>query len=229
LPHHVGAAEGVARRRPKGVNPVRAGPRPPVYGPTARRRWNVSCSSSGIPVLGHLLRECNCWPLALRGGGCRAPEVGEFGSLTAERRASAGPAARADAPKRGRPVGCHTATRCSKAPPGVHRAGPPRPRRRVARVRVAGAPDLRPIQFPPGGRAHALPGTRVLQGNFLTDICRCDGSWSIQLGDRGSRCARIRGVRSAPTVRAICGLFGRPSSDSTVAALLVHQGDRASG
>ena len=77
------------------------------------------------------------------------------------------------------------------------------------------------IQFHPEV-VHTPYGQQVLQ-NFLTDICRCDGSWSAASVIE-EQVERIR--QQVGDAHAICGLSG--GVDSTVAALLVHRaiGDR---
>jgi GMP synthase (glutamine-hydrolysing) len=81
--------------------------------------------------------------------------------------------------------------------------------------------DIYGIQFHPEV-VHTPYGQQVLQ-NFLTDICRCDGSWSAASVIE-EQVERIR--EQIGDGHAICGLSG--GVDSTVAALLVHKaiGDR---
>ncbi len=72
------------------------------------------------------------------------------------------------------------------------------------------------IQFHPEV-VHTPYGQQVLQ-NFLTDICRCDGTWSAASVIE-DQIERIR--EQIGDGHAICGLSG--GVDSTVAALLVHR------
>jgi GMP synthase (glutamine-hydrolysing) len=211
LPHHIGADE-VARRRPKGV--ILSGGPASVYAagapPLERELLEL-----GVPVLGI----CYGMQLLARalGGRVEGAEVGEFGRS----QLSVGVSGRllAHTPEEQTCWMSHRDT-VFEAPAGFtalasSTASPVAAFESLER-QVYG------IQFHPEV-VHTPYGQQVLE-NFLTDICRCDGSWSIAsvIDEQVRRIAEQVG----PDGRAICGLSG--GVDSTVAALLVHRaiGDR---
>jgi GMP synthase (glutamine-hydrolysing) len=211
LPHHVGAEE-VARREPKGV--ILSGGPASVYAdgapPLQRELLEL-----GVPVLGI----CYGMQLLARslGGRVEGAEVGEFGRS----QLSVGVSGRllANTPEEQTCWMSHRDT-VFEAPPGFtalasSTASPVAAFESLQR-QVYG------IQFHPEV-VHTPYGQQVLE-NFLTDICRCEGSWSITsvIDEQVRRIADQVG----PEGRAICGLSG--GVDSTVAALLVHRaiGDR---
>jgi len=206
LPHHVGAAE-VARRQPKGV--ILSGGPASVYAdgapPLERELLEL-----GIPVLG-ICYGMQLLALAL-GGRVQGAEIGEFGRS----QLSIGVSGRllAHTPEQQTCWMSHRDT-VFDAPPGFtalasSTASPVAAFESLER-RIYG------IQFHPEV-VHTPYGQQVLQ-NFLIDICRCDGSWSISSVIE----EQVRRIREQVGTdgRAICGLSG--GVDSTVAALLVHQ------
>jgi len=206
LPHHVGAAE-VARRRPKGV--ILSGGPASVYAdgapPLERELLEL-----GIPVLG-ICYGMQLLALAL-GGRVQGAAVGEFGRS----QLSVGVSGRllANTPEEQTCWMSHRDT-VFDAPPGFtalasSTASPVAAFESLER-------QIYGIQFHPEV-VHTPYGQQVLQ-NFLTEICRCDGSWSISSVIE----EQVRRIREQVGTdgRAICGLSG--GVDSTVAALLVHQ------
>jgi len=206
LPHHIGAAE-VARRQPKGV--ILSGGPASVYAdgapPLERELLEL-----GIPVLG-ICYGMQLLALAL-GGRVQGAEIGEFGRS----QLSIGVSGRllAHTPEQQTCWMSHRDT-VFDAPPGFtalasSTASPVAAFESLER-RIYG------IQFHPEV-VHTPYGQQVLQ-NFLIDICRCDGSWSISSVIE----EQVRRIREQVGTdgRAICGLSG--GVDSTVAALLVHQ------
>ena len=206
LPHHVGAAE-VARRQPKGV--ILSGGPASVYAdgapPLERELLEL-----GIPVLG-ICYGMQLLALAL-GGRVQGAEVGEFGRS----QLSVGVSGRllAHTPEEQTCWMSHRDT-VFDAPPGFtalasSTASPVAAFESLER-------QIYGIQFHPEV-VHTPYGHQVLQ-NFLTEICRCDGSWSISSVIE----EQVRRIREqvGSDGRAICGLSG--GVDSTVAALLVHQ------
>ena len=206
LPHHVGAAE-VARRQPKGV--ILSGGPASVYAdgapPLERELLEL-----GIPVLG-ICYGMQLLALAL-GGRVQGAEIGEFGRS----QLSIGVSGRllAHTPEQQTCWMSHRDT-VFDAPPGF-----------TALASSTASPvaafesrerQIYGIQFHPEV-VHTPYGQQVLQ-NFLIDICRCDGSWSISSVIE----EQVRRIREQVGTdgRAICGLSG--GVDSTVAALLVHQ------
>jgi GMP synthase (glutamine-hydrolysing) len=206
LPHHVGAAE-VARRRPKGV--ILSGGPASVYAdgapPLERELLEL-----GIPVLG-ICYGMQLLALAL-GGRVQGAEVGEFGRS----QLSVGVSGRllAHTPEQQTCWMSHRDT-VFDAPPGF-----------TALASSTASPvaafesrerQIYGIQFHPEV-VHTPYGHQVLQ-NFLIDICRCDGAWSISSVIE----EQVRLIREQVGAegRAICGLSG--GVDSTVAALLVHE------
>jgi len=206
LPHHVGAAE-VARRQPKGV--ILSGGPASVYAdgapPLERELLEL-----GIPVLG-ICYGMQLLALAL-GGRVQGAEIGEFGRS----QLSIGVSGRllAHTPEQQTCWMSHRDT-VFDAPPGFtalasSTASPVAAFESLER-------QIYGIQFHPEV-VHTPYGQQVLQ-NFLIDICRCDGSWSISSVIE----EQVRRIREQVGTdgRAICGLSG--GVDSTVAALLVHQ------
>jgi GMP synthase (glutamine-hydrolysing) len=210
LPHHVGAAE-VARRKPKGV--ILSGGPASVYAegapPLERELLEL-----GIPVLG-ICYGMQLLALAL-GGRVEGAEVGEFGRS----QLSVGINGRllAHTPEEQSCWMSHRDT-VFEAPPGFT----PLASSTASPVAAFESPerDIYGIQFHPEV-VHTPYGQQVLQ-NFLTEICRCDGAWSVASVIE-EQVQRIR--TQVGDGRAICGLSG--GVDSTVAALLVHRaiGDR---
>jgi GMP synthase (glutamine-hydrolysing) len=211
LPHHVGAAE-VARRRPKGV--ILSGGPASVYAqgapPLERELLEL-----GIPVLG-ICYGMQLLALAL-GGRVEGAEIGEFGRS----QLSVGVNGRllAHTPEEQTCWMSHRDT-VFEAPPGFTALASST----ASPVAAFESPQrqIYGIQFHPEV-VHTPYGQQVLD-NFLTEVCRCDGSWSIAsvIDEQVRRIAEQVG----PDGRAICGLSG--GVDSTVAALLVHRaiGDR---
>jgi GMP synthase (glutamine-hydrolysing) len=206
LPHHVGAAE-VARRQPKGV--ILSGGPASVYAdgapPLERELLEL-----GIPVLG-ICYGMQLLALAL-GGRVQGAEVGEFGRS----QLSIGVSGRllAHTPEQQTCWMSHRDT-VFEAPPGFtalasSTASPVAAFESLER-------QIYGIQFHPEV-VHTPYGQQVLE-NFLIEICRCDGSWSITSVIE----EQVRRIREQVGTdgRAICGLSG--GVDSTVAALLVHQ------
>ena len=206
LPHHIGAAE-VARRQPKGV--ILSGGPASVYAdgapPLERELLEL-----GIPVLG-ICYGMQLLALAL-GGRVQGAEIGEFGRS----QLSIGVSGRllAHTPEQQTCWMSHRDT-VFDAPPGFtalasSTASPVAAFESLER-------QIYGIQFHPEV-VHTPYGQQVLQ-NFLIDICRCDGSWSISSVIE----EQVRRIREQVGTdgRAICGLSG--GVDSTVAALLVHQ------
>ncbi len=210
LPHHVGAAE-VAIRKPKGV--ILSGGPASVYAdgapPLERELLEL-----GIPVLG-ICYGMQLLALAL-GGRVQGAEVGEFGRS----QLSVGSNGRllANTPEQQTCWMSHRDT-VFEAPPGFAELASSS----ASPVAAFESPEreIYGIQFHPEV-VHTPYGQQVLQ-NFLSDICRCDGSWSIA-SVIDEQVQRIRA--QVGDGRAICGLSG--GVDSTVAALLVHRaiGDR---
>ena len=164
LPHHVGAAE-VARRRPKGV--ILSGGPASVYAdgapPLERELLEL-----GIPVLG-ICYGMQLLALAL-GGRVQGAAVGEFGRS----QLSVGVSGRllANTPEEQTCWMSHRDT-VFDAPPGFtalasSTASPVAAFESLER-------QIYGIQFHPEV-VHTPYGQQVLQ-NFLTEICRCDGSW----------------------------------------------------
>jgi GMP synthase (glutamine-hydrolysing) len=206
LPHHVGAAE-VARRQPKGV--ILSGGPASVYAdgapPLERELLEL-----GIPVLG-ICYGMQLLALAL-GGRVQGAEIGEFGRS----QLSVGVSGRllAHTPEEQTCWMSHRDT-VFDAPPGFtalasSTASPVAAFESLER-------QIYGIQFHPEV-VHTPYGQQVLE-NFLIEICRCDGAWSISSVIE----EQVRLIREqvGPDGRAICGLSG--GVDSTVAALLVHQ------
>jgi GMP synthase (glutamine-hydrolysing) len=206
LPHHVGAAE-VARRQPKGV--ILSGGPASVYAdgapPLERELLEL-----GIPVLG-ICYGMQLLALAL-GGRVEGAEVGEFGRS----QLSVGVSGRllAHTPEQQTCWMSHRDT-VFEPPPGFtalasSTASPVAAFESLER-------QIYGIQFHPEV-VHTPYGQQVLE-NFLIEICRCDGAWSISSVIE----EQVRLIREqvGPEGRAICGLSG--GVDSTVAALLVHQ------
>jgi GMP synthase (glutamine-hydrolysing) len=210
LPHHVGAAE-VARRKPKGV--ILSGGPASVYAegapPLERELLEL-----GIPVLG-ICYGMQLLALAL-GGRVEGAEVGEFGRS----QLSVGVNGRllAHTPEEQSCWMSHRDT-VFEPPPGFTALASST----ASPVAAFESPerDIYGIQFHPEV-VHTPYGQQVLQ-NFLTEICRCDGAWSVASVIE-EQVQRIRA--QVGDGRAICGLSG--GVDSTVAALLVHRaiGDR---
>src|ERR1700761_5270573 len=205
LPHHIGAAEG-ARRRPKGV--ILSGGPASVYAdgapPLERELLEL-----GVPVLG-ICYGMQLLALAL-GGRVEGAEVGEFGRS----QLSVGINGRllAHTPEEQTCWMSHRDT-VFEAPPDFtplasSTASP------VAAFESTER-DIYGIQFHPEV-VHTPYGQQVLQ-NFLLEICRCDGSWSVASVIE-EQVQRIQA--QVGDGRAICGLSG--GVDSTVAALLVHR------
>jgi GMP synthase (glutamine-hydrolysing) len=206
LPHHVGAAE-VARRQPKGV--ILSGGPASVYADGAPPLEH-ELLELGIPVLG-ICYGMQLLALAL-GGRVQGAEVGEFGRS----QLSVGVSGRllAHTPEEQTCWMSHRDT-VFEAPPGFtalasSTASP------VAAFESLES-QIYGIQFHPEV-VHTPYGQQVLR-NFLIEICRCDGAWSISSVIE----EQVRRIRDqvGPDGRAICGLSG--GVDSTVAALLVHQ------
>ncbi len=210
LPHHVGAAE-VARRQPKGV--ILSGGPASVYAdgapPLERELLEL-----GIPVLGI------CYGmqlLALALGGSRAGRRGRrVRPLAAERRRQR-PAARAARPSEQTCWMSHRDT-VFEAPPGFtalasSTASPVAAFESLER-------QIYGIQFHPEV-VHTPYGQQVLE-NFLIDICRCDGAWSISSVIEEQVAPDPRAGRHDG--RAICGLSG--GVDSTRRGAARAPGDR---
>jgi GMP synthase (glutamine-hydrolysing) len=205
LPHHVGAAE-VARRRPKGV--ILSGGPASVYAegapPLERELLEL-----GIPVLG-ICYGMQLLALAL-GGRVEGAEVGEFGRS----QLSVGINGRllANTPEQQSCWMSHRDT-VFEAPPGFT----PLASSTASPVAAFESPEreIYGIQFHPEV-VHTPYGHQVLE-NFLSEICRCDGAWSVSSVIE-EQVQRIRA--QVGEGRAICGLSG--GVDSTVAALLVHR------
>jgi GMP synthase (glutamine-hydrolysing) len=210
LPHHVGAAE-VARRKPKGV--ILSGGPASVYAegapPLERELLEL-----GIPVLG-ICYGMQLLALAL-GGRVEGAEIGEFGrsQLTVREPGTL----LAGLPEQQSCWMSHRDT-VFEPPPGFTALASST----ASPVAAFESPEreIYGIQFHPEV-VHTPYGQQVLQ-NFLTEICRCDGAWSVASVIE-EQVQRIR--TQVGDGRAICGLSG--GVDSTVAALLVHRaiGDR---
>jgi GMP synthase (glutamine-hydrolysing) len=210
LPHHVGA-EGVARRRPKGV--ILSGGPASVYAdgapPLERELLEL-----GVPVLGI----CYGMQLLARELGARVEgaEVGEFGrsqlTVTETGRLLDGTP---------REQTCWMSHRDTVfAPPPGFRALASSTASPVAAFESLER-GIYGIQFHPEV-VHTPYGQQVLQ-NFLERVCGCELGWSPRsvMEEQIERIAAQVGDG-----RAICGLSG--GVDSSVAALLVHRavGDR---
>jgi GMP synthase (glutamine-hydrolysing) len=205
LPHHV-PLEEVARRRPRGI--VLSGGPASVYAEGAPP-LDPGLLELGVPVLGI------CYGMQLLvhalGGRVEQADVGEFGrselTVTASGRLLAGMPAQQT---------CWMSHRDTvfSPPPGFSAlasstASP------VAAVEDT-AREIYGIQFHPEV-VHTPYGEEILT-RFLTDICRCEQTWSAaSVIDEQVR--RIREQVGSGTV--ICGLSG--GVDSSVAALLVHR------
>ncbi|WP_249010053.1 glutamine-hydrolyzing GMP synthase [Conexibacter sp. DBS9H8] len=211
LPHHVDVAE-VAALHPRGL--ILSGGPASVYADGAPV-LDPALLELGVPVLGI------CYGMQLLalelGGRVEGAEVGEFGRS----QLSVGVSGRllAHTPEQQTCWMSHRDT-VFAAPPGFtalasSTASPVAAFESLER-------QIYGIQFHPEV-VHTPYGQQVLE-NFLTDICRCDGSWSAASVIE-EQVARIR-AQIGENGRAICGLSG--GVDSTVAALLVHRaiGDR---
>ena len=210
LPHHVGATE-VARRKPRGV--ILSGGPASVYADGAPQ-LEQELLALGVPVLG-ICYGMQLLALAL-GGRVEGAEVGEFGrsqlSVGVNGRLLAG------TPEQQSCWMSHRDT-VFEAPPGftalASSTASPVAAFESSQRQIYG------IQFHPEV-VHTPYGQQVLE-NFLTDICGCEGSWSI----RSVITEQVERIREQiGDGHAICGLSG--GVDSTVAALLVHRaiGDR---
>jgi GMP synthase (glutamine-hydrolysing) len=211
LPHHV-PAEEVAKLNPQGL--ILSGGPASVYADGAPA-LDPELLKLGMPVLGI------CYGMQLLalelGGRVEGAEVGEFGRS----QLSVGVSGKllAHTPEEQTCWMSHRDT-VFAPPPGF-----------TALASSTASPvaafesleqDVYGIQFHPEV-VHTPYGQQVLQ-NFLTDICRCDGSWSAASVIE-EQVLRIR-EQVGPEGRAICGLSG--GVDSSVAALLVYKaiGDR---
>jgi GMP synthase (glutamine-hydrolysing) len=206
LPHHVGADE-VSKLNPRGL--ILSGGPASVYADGAPA-LDPELLKLGVPVMGI------CYGMQLLalelGGRVEGAEIGEFGRS----QLSVGVSGRllAHTPEQQTCWMSHRDT-VYAAPPGftalaASTASPVAAFESLER-------EIFGIQFHPEV-VHTPYGQQVLQ-NFLSDICRCDGSWSAaSLIEEQVR--RIREM-VGPEAHAICGLSG--GVDSTVAALLVHR------
>jgi GMP synthase (glutamine-hydrolysing) len=205
LPNHVGAAE-VRRLNPRGL--ILSGGPASVYAEDAPA-LDPELLELGIPVLGI------CYGMQLLalelGGRVEGAEVGEFGRS----QLSVGVSGKllAHTPEEQTCWMSHRDTVFSP-PPGFtalasSTASPVAAFESIER-------EIYGIQFHPEV-VHTPYGQQVLQ-NYLTDICRCDGSWSAASVIE-EQVERIR--EQIGGGHAICGLSG--GVDSTVAALLVHR------
>jgi GMP synthase (glutamine-hydrolysing) len=210
LPNHVGAEE-VRKLNPRGL--ILSGGPASVYAQDAPA-LDAELLELGIPVLGI------CYGMQLLalelGGRVEGAEIGEFGRS----QLSVGVSGKllAHTPEQQTCWMSHRDT-VFAPPPGFtalasSTASPVAAFESLER-------EIYGIQFHPEV-VHTPYGQQVLQ-NFLTDICRCDGSWSAASVIE-EQVERIR--EQIGDGYAICGLSG--GVDSTVAALLVHRaiGDR---
>jgi GMP synthase (glutamine-hydrolysing) len=210
LPHHVGAEE-IRKLNPRGL--ILSGGPASVYAEAAPA-LDPELLALGVPVLGI------CYGMQLLalelGGRVQGAEIGEFGRS----QLSVGVSGKllAHTPEQQTCWMSHRDT-VFAPPPGFEAlasstASPVAAFESVER-------GVYGIQFHPEV-VHTPYGQQVLQ-NFLTDICRCDGSWSAASVIE-EQVERIR--EQIGDGHAICGLSG--GVDSTVAALLVHKaiGDR---
>jgi GMP synthase (glutamine-hydrolysing) len=205
LPNHVGAEE-VRKLNPRGL--ILSGGPASVYAEDAPA-LDPELLELGIPVLGI------CYGMQLLalelGGRVEGAEVGEFGRS----QLSVGVSGKllAHTPEQQTCWMSHRDTVFSP-PPGF-----------TALASSSASPvaafesldrEIYGIQFHPEV-VHTPYGQQVLQ-NYLTDICRCDGTWSAASVIE-EQVERIR--EQIGEGHAICGLSG--GVDSTVAALLVHR------
>jgi GMP synthase (glutamine-hydrolysing) len=210
LPHHV-AADEVRKLKPSGL--ILSGGPASVYADEAPA-LDPELIELGVPVLGI------CYGMQLLalelGGRVEGAEIGEFGRS----QLSVGVSGKllAHTPEQQTCWMSHRDT-VFAPPPGFtalasSTASPVAAFESLER-------EIYGIQFHPEV-VHTPYGQQVLQ-NFLTDICRCDGSWSAASVIE-EQVERIR--EQIGDGHAICGLSG--GVDSTVAALLVHRaiGDR---
>ena len=205
LPNHVGADE-VRKLHPRGL--ILSGGPASVYADAAPA-LDPELLELGIPVLGI------CYGMQLLalelGGRVEGAEIGEFGRS----QLSVGVSGKllAHTPEQQTCWMSHRDT-VFAPPPGFtalasSTASPVAAFESLER-------EIYGIQFHPEV-VHTPYGQQVLQ-NFLTDICRCDGSWSAASVIE-EQVERIR--EQIGDGHAICGLSG--GVDSTVAALLVHR------
>ncbi len=205
LPNHVGAEE-VRKLHPRGL--ILSGGPASVYADAAPA-LDPELLELGIPVLGI------CYGMQLLalelGGRVEGAEIGEFGRS----QLSVGVSGKllAHTPEQQTCWMSHRDT-VFAPPPGFtalasSTASPVAAFESLER-------EIYGIQFHPEV-VHTPYGQQVLQ-NFLTDICRCDGSWSAASVIE-EQVERIR--EQIGDGYAICGLSG--GVDSTVAALLVHR------
>jgi GMP synthase (glutamine-hydrolysing) len=205
LPHHVSAGE-VRKLNPKGL--ILSGGPASVYADDAPA-LDPELLELGIPVLGI------CYGMQLLalelGGRVEGAEVGEFGRS----QLSVGVSGKllAHTPEQQTCWMSHRDT--VFAPPPGFTALASSTASPVAAFESLDR-EIYGIQFHPEV-VHTPYGQQVLQ-NFLTDICRCDGSWSAASVIE-EQVERIR--EQVGDGNAICGLSG--GVDSTVAALLVHR------
>jgi GMP synthase (glutamine-hydrolysing) len=210
LPHHVGAEE-IRKLNPRGL--ILSGGPASVYAEAAPA-LDPELLALGVPVLGI------CYGMQLLalelGGRVQGAEIGEFGRS----QLSVGVSGKllAHTPEQQTCWMSHRDT--VFAPPPGFTALASSTASPVAAFESLDR-DIYGIQFHPEV-VHTPYGQQVLQ-NFLTDICRCDGSWSAASVIE-EQVERIR--EQIGDGHAICGLSG--GVDSTVAALLVHKaiGDR---
>jgi GMP synthase (glutamine-hydrolysing) len=205
LPHHV-ALERIAARKPRGI--ILSGGPASVYAPGAPP-LERGLLELGVPVLGI----CYGMQLLVRelGGRVEQADVGEFGR--SELHVSEPGVLLAGMPREQTCWMSHRDT-VFEPPPGfaalASSTGSP----------VAAVEDTRRgvygIQFHPEV-VHTPYGEEILT-RFLTDVCRCERSWSAaSIVDEQIR--RIR--EQVGDASVICGLSG--GVDSSVAALLVHR------
>ncbi len=210
LPNHVGAEE-VRKLHPRGL--ILSGGPASVYAEDAPA-LDAELLELGVPVLGI------CYGMQLLalelGGRVEGAEIGEFGRS----QLSVGVSGKllAHTPEQQTCWMSHRDT--VFAPPPGFTALASSTASPVAAFESLDR-EIYGIQFHPEV-VHTPYGQQVLE-NFLTDICRCDGSWSAASVIE-EQVERIR--EQVGEGHAICGLSG--GVDSTVAALLVHRaiGDR---
>ena len=205
LPHHVGAAE-VARRRPKGV--ILSGGPASVYA-DGRAAARARAARARDPGARASATGCSCWR-SRSAGRVQGAEVGEFGRS----QLSVGVSGRllADTPEEQTCWMSHRDT-VFEAPPGFTALASST----ASPVAAFESPErqIYGIQFHPEV-VHTPYGQQVLQ-NFLIDICRCDGSWSIssvieeqvrriraQVGPTVARSAGCRAASTRPSRRCSC-------------------------